>query len=120
MTAKIPAVKTGYTRREFNSLFQVYSAQVYTGLFRDFSVIEARNGYYLAFREEAGKDPLITIEKRILGPERVLFIGYTIGFKGKSLEIARSEKLESFIAQLQDFIEKVKLSRCDNVKQLFG
>lgn len=97
----------GYTRHEFNSIFQVYSSEVYSGFFKDFSFGEVNGRFMMAFREQAGKTPLLTIEKRILGPDRVLFIGYS----GEAREVARSEKLESFTRQLKLFIEKVKLER---------
>lgn len=111
MTVKSSAGKTGYTRREFGSLFQLYSAQVYSGLFRDFSFWEERDCYRMAFREEAGKTPLITIEKRALGPDRVLFVAVSPTDKGTVQEIARSEKLEPFVQQIRTYIEKVKIQR---------
>lgn len=111
MTEKASRAKTGYTSREFASLFQLYSAQVYTGLFRDFSFWEERDCYRMAFREEAGKTPLITIEKRALGPEKSLFVALGPAERGQIPEIARSEKLDAFVDQLRRHIEKVKLAR---------
>lgn len=97
----------GYTRHEFNAIFQVYSAEVYSGFFKDFSFGEVNGRYMMAFREQAGKTPLLMIEKRILGPDRVLFIGHG----PEAREVARSEKLDSFTRQLKLFIEKVKAER---------
>lgn len=97
----------GYTRHEFNSIFQVYSSEVYSGFFKDFSFGEVNGRYLMAFREQAGKTPLLTIEKRVLGPERVLFAAHD----PEGREVARSEKLESFTRQLRLFIEKVKIER---------
>lgn len=97
----------GYTRHEFNSIFQVYSSEVYNGFFRDFSFGEVNGRYLMAFREQAGKTPLLTIEKKVLGPDRVLFSARD----PEAREVARSEKLDSFTRQLRLFIEKVKIER---------
>ncbi len=103
--------KIGYTRKEFGSIFQIYSQNVYTGLFKDFSFIDINGKYFISFREEAGKTPLVTIEKRRLGPDRVLFVATTPAAKNQILEIARSEKLESFIAQLKGKIEILRSAK---------
>ena len=97
----------GYTNREFNQIFQVYSRNVYNGFFKDFSFGEVNGRYLMGFREQAGKTPLLTIEKRVLGPDRVLFSA--VNPEGR--EVARSEKIESFTRQLDIFIEKVKVER---------
>ena len=107
MQQKSVSDAVGYTRREFNALFQVYSREVYTGFFKDFSFGEADGKYLMAFREQAGKTPLLTIEKRVLGPERVLFSARS----PEGREVARSEKLESFVNQMRAFIDRVKLER---------
>lgn len=103
-----PAYAIGYTRREFGAIFQVYSQNVYAGLFRDFSFTEANGRYYISFREEAGKTPLITVEKRRLGPERALFVATTPGPRGAPSEIVRSEKIDAFVEALR---EKIDLMR---------
>jgi hypothetical protein len=97
----------GYTRQEFNAIFQVYSREVYSGFFRDFSFGEVNGRYLMAFREQAGKTPLLTIEKRVIGPDRVLFSARDADAR----EVARSEKLDSFTRQLRLFIERVKAMR---------
>ncbi len=99
--------KIGYTRREFGAIFQLYSQNVYSGLFKDFSFLDMNGKYYISFREEAGKTPLVTIEKRKLGGDRVLFVATTPAQNGLK-EIARSEKLEAFIKQLKGKIEILK------------
>ncbi len=106
----------GYTRHEFNAIFQVYSQNVYEGFFRDFSFGEINGRYLMAFREQAGKTPLLTIEKKVLGPQRVLFMARD----EESREVARSEKLESFTRQLAMFIEKVKMEREGGVDKKVG
>jgi len=68
MSIKPPSQKIGYTRHEFRSIFQVYSQNVYSGLFKDFSFTEVHGRYFISFREEAGKTPLITIEKGQIVP----------------------------------------------------
>ena len=103
--------KIGYTRREFNAIFQIYSHFVYSGLFRDFSFVETNGKYFISFREEAGKTPLITIEKRRLGPDRSLFVATSPGHKGALQDIARSEKIDSFARQLKQKIESLKVGR---------
>ncbi|MEM6781537.1 MAG: hypothetical protein AAF569_06705 [Pseudomonadota bacterium] len=110
--------KIGYSRREFSAIFQIYSQHVYTGLFKDFSFSEVNGRYYISFREEAGKTPLITIEKQKLGPDRVLFIATSPGEKGVLKEVARSEKLDSFVKQVRQKIESLRIDRtsADNVK----
>lgn len=95
------AHSVGYTRHEFGAIFQVYSQNVYTGLFRDFSFIENGGRYFISFREEAGKTPLVTIEKRRVGPERNLFIATTPGPRGSIIEMVRSEKIENFVEALK-------------------
>lgn len=110
--------KIGYTRREFNAIFQIYSQHVYTGLFKDFSFSEINGRYYISFREEAGKTPLITIEKQKLGSDRSLFVATSPGHKGALKEIARSEKIESFVQQVKQKIESLRIDRTsgENVK----
>ena len=103
--------KIGYSRKEFGAIFQLYSQNVYTGLFKDFSFIDINGRYYISFREEAGATPLITIEKRKLGPDRVLFVATTPVEKGVLKEIARSEKLDAFIRQLKGKIEILKSTK---------
>lgn len=105
--------KIGYSRKEFGAIFQIYSQNVYNGLFRDFSFTDTKNRYYISFREEAGKTPLITVEKQKLGPDRVLFIATTPGPKETLVEIARSEKIESFARQLKGKIEILASNRSD-------
>lgn len=92
---------TGYSRAEFGAIFQLYSQNVYTGLFRDFSFTEHSGRFYISFREEAGKAPLVTIEKRRLGPDRHLFVATSPGRQGRLMEIARSEKIQSFVDVLK-------------------
>ncbi len=110
--------KIGYTRREFSAIFQIYSQYVYKGLFKDFSFAEIDGRYYISFREEAGKTPLISIEKQKLGSDRSLFIATSPGEKGILKEIARSEKIESFVTQVKQKIESLSIdcSSADNVK----
>ncbi len=119
MSVKPPySAKIGYTRKEFGAIFQIYSQNVYTGLFKDFSFSEINGKYFISFREEAGKIPLITIEKRRLGPDRSLFVATTPALRHQLVEIARSEKLESFIKQLKgkiDMLRSSKASSSENV-----
>jgi len=103
--------KIGYTRKEFGAIFQLYSQNVFTGLFRDFSFTDINGRYYISFREEASKTPLVTIEKKKLGPDRVLFVATSPGPKNQLVEIARSEKIESFIRQLRGKIEIMRNGR---------
>lgn len=103
--------KIGYTRCEFGLIFQIYSQNVYSGLFRDFSFTEMNGRYFISFREEAGKTPLVTIEKRRLSAGRSLFVATTPGPKGALDEIARSEKIESFVSQLRAKIETMRTGR---------
>lgn len=115
--------KIGYTRKEFGAIFQVYSQNVYTGLFKDFSFTDVNGKYYISFREEAGKIPLVTIEKRRLGPDRVLFVATTPASTARSghqfVEIARSEKIDAFIEQLKAKIVSFRAERSSqNVKSL--
>ena len=76
--------------------------------------------YFISFREEAGKTPLITIEKRKIGPDRSLFVATSPGAKGALTEIARSEKLDSFIRQLRQKIEALRTGRSggENIKSM--
>ncbi len=102
--------RIGYSRYEFGKIFQIYSQNVYSGLFRDFSFTEISGQYFISFREEAGKTPLITIEKRKLGPDKSLFVATTPGPKGEPVEIVRSEKIDIFAdkvrAEIDDLREK--------------
>lgn len=104
------AAKIGYTRYEFGMIFQIYSQNVYAGLFRDFSFTEIKGQYFISFREEAGKTPLITIEKRKLGPDKSLFVATTPGERGEPVEIARSEKIDLFVQYVREKIEGLKES----------
>jgi hypothetical protein len=107
--------KVGYTRSEFGRIFQIYSQNVYSGLFRDFSFAEINGQFFISFKEEAGKTPLITVEKRRLGPDRALFVATTPGPKGQPLEIVRSEKVDIFVeklkAEINDLREKSAVNR---------
>lgn len=103
-----PSHKIGYSRYEFGKIFQIYSQNVYSGLFRDFSFSEIGGRYYISFREEAGKTPLITIEKRRLGPDKSLFVATTTGLKGQPVEIVRSEKIDIFAERVKDEINNLR------------
>lgn len=123
MSVKPPSSqKIGYTRKEFGAIFQLYSQNVYTGLFKDFSFLDMNGRYFISFREEAGKSPLITIEKRRLGPDRVLFVATSpVGPKKQLSEIARSEKLDPFIRQLKSKIEAFRVGKSlsgDNISSM--
>jgi hypothetical protein len=83
-------------------ILQIYSRNVYSGLFKDFSFAEINGHYFISFKEEAGKTPLITVEKRRLGPDHSLFIATTPGPNGQPVEIVRSEKIDLFVSRLQD------------------
>ena len=65
-------IKIGFTRHEFNAIFQLYSQNVYAGFFKDFSFTEDEGRFYISFREEAGKIPFITIEKKKISPRLIL------------------------------------------------
>lgn len=108
MTSQTSTPFVGYSRYEFGKIFQLYSQNVYTGLFRDFSFTEIGGHFYISFREEAGKTPLVTIEKRKLGPERNLFVATTTGPKGQPVEIVRSEKIDLFAERLKEEINEFK------------
>lgn len=100
--------KIGYTRYEFRMILQVYSRNVYSGLFKDFSFAEINGRYFISFKEEAGKTPLITVEKRRLGPDHNLFVATTPGPLGQPVEIVRSEKIEIFAQKLKDEVEWIR------------
>lgn len=108
--------KIGYSRREFNAIFQIYSQYVYKGLFKDFSFAELNGKYFISFREEAGATPLITVEKKKLGPDRSLFVATTPREKGALQEIARSEKIENFVEQVKKKVEAIHVSRASGGK----
>lgn len=113
--------KIGYTRKEFGIIFQIYSQYVYEGLFRDFSFSEINGKYFISYREEAGQTPLVTIEKRRLGPDRYLFVATSAGAKNALVEIARSEKIDAFARQLRQKISAYSLKRelsGDNVRSI--
>lgn len=110
MSFQTPVAKIGYTRSEFGRIFQIYSQNVYSGLFRDFSFSEVNGQYYISFREEAEKTPLITVEKRRLGPDRSLFVATTPGPKGQPVEIVRSEKVDIFVEKLKAEIDEIRES----------
>ena len=111
--------KIGYTRKEFGAIFQLYSQNVYSGLFKDFSFTEIDGKYFISFREEANQIPLITIEKRRLGPDKSLFIATSPGPRHQLVEIARSEKIEAFVNQLETKIESLRQNAPhSNIKSL--
>lgn len=110
--------KIGYSRYEFGKIFQVYSQNVYSGLFRDFSFSEIEGRFYISFREEAGKTPLITVEKRALGADRALFVATTPGVRGQVVEIVRSEKIDLFVERLKDEINALRDMQQSSPKSL--
>ena len=119
MSTKPPFdAKIGYTRKEFGAIFQLYSQNVYTGLFKDFSFLDINGKYFISFREEAGATPLITIEKRKLGPNRTLFVATSPAGKNTLNEIARSEKLDAFIRQLKGKIEILHSAKSNNKSKI--
>lgn len=100
----------GYTRSEFSAIFRVYSEYVFHGLFKDFAFTPAQGRYFISFREEAGKAPLVTVEKRRIGPDRALFVATTPGENGPR-EIARSEKINAFVEQLRTKVASMHTAR---------
>jgi len=110
--------KIGYSRYEFGKIFQIYSQNVYSGLFRDFAFNEIDGRYFLSFKEEAGKTPLITIEKRRLGPDTSLFVATTPGPKGEPVEIVRSEKIDLFAERVKDEINALREESTGRAKSL--
>ncbi len=118
MSFSASAPKIGYTRHEFGLIFQVYSRNVYTGLFKDFSFTEHAGHYFISFRDEAGAIPLITVQKRKLGPDRSLFIATTPGLQGNPIEIVRSEKIDNFVEKLREEVDKLRESKAGGKKTL--
>lgn len=114
MSFQSPSAKIGYTRSEFGRIFQIYSQNVYSGLFRDFSFSDINGRYFISFKEEANKTPLVTIEKRRLGPDRSLFVATTPGPKGEPAEVVRSEKIDIFTERLKAFVQEIAESRKAN------
>lgn len=114
MSFQSAPAKIGYTRSEFGRIFQIYSQNVYSGLFRDFSFSEINGHFFISFREEAGKTPLITVEKRRLGPDRALFVATTPGPKGQPVEIVRSEKVDIFVEKLKAEIDEIRENGAQN------
>ena len=112
------SARIGYSRYEFGKIFQIYSQNVYSGLFRDFSFSDVNGRYFISFREEAGKTPLITIEKRRLGPDKSLFVATTTGPKGEPLEIVRSEKIDIFADKVKDEINAYRENEACRIKTL--
>lgn len=104
-------IKIGYSRYEFGKIFQIYSQNVYSGFFKDFSFSEIDGQFYISFREEAGKSPLVTIEKRKLGHDRSLFVATTTGQGGQIQEIVRSEKIDIFAERLKEEIAQLRETR---------
>lgn len=101
--------KIGYTRREFQQIFQVYANGVFEGLFKDFSFSDGKDCFFISFRADAGQKPLITIEKRKMSPDKVLFIATIPAPKGSFRQVARSEKIGHFIEQLRQAITLLKV-----------
>ena len=112
------SARIGYSRYEFGKIFQIYSQNVYSGLFRDFAFNEINGRYFISFKEEAGQTPLITIEKRRLGPDKSLFVATTTGPKGEPVEIVRSEKIELFVERVKDEINALRESGATRAKPL--
>ncbi|MGB1077777.1 MAG: DUF2794 domain-containing protein [Bdellovibrionales bacterium] len=101
--------KIGYTRREFQQIFQVYANGVFEGLFKDFSFSDTKDRYFISFSADAGQNPLITIEKQKISADKALFIATTPAPKGTLRQVARSEKIGHFIEQLKQAIALIKL-----------
>jgi len=101
----------GYTQTEFRQIMQIYAKGVYSGLFRDFSFSEYQGRYFISFREQAQTTPLITIEKRRLGPDKALFVATRSGGKGQPVECVRSEKIDLFIQRLKEEVGELMALR---------
>lgn len=98
--------RLGYTRYEFSRIFQIYSRNVYAGLFRDFCFADIDGRWFISFKEDACQTPLVTIEKRRLGPDRALFVATMPGPDGGLKMVARSEKIENFVTDLSAAITR--------------
>lgn len=103
--------KIGYTRREFQQIFQLYAQSVYEGLFKDFCFSDAKDRYFISFRADASQQPVITIEKRKLSANSVLFIATTPAPKGTLRQVARSEKIGHFVEQLRQAIQVLNVEK---------
>ncbi len=112
------SARIGYSRYEFGKIFQIYSQNVYSGLFRDFAFNEINGRYFISFKEEAGQTPLITIEKRRLGPDKSLFVATTTGPKGEPVEIVRSEKIDIFTDKVKDEIHAYRDNKACRIRSL--
>jgi hypothetical protein len=103
--------KIGYTRREFQQIFQIYAQGVFEGMFKDFCFSDSKNRYFISFRTDAGQQPIITIEKRKLSATSVLFVATTPAPKGALRQIARSEKIGHFVEQLRQAIQILRIEQ---------
>lgn len=108
--------KIGYTRREFQQIFQVYANGVYQGLFRDFCFSDAKDRYFISFCADAGIKPLVTVEKKKLSSDRCLFIATTPAPNDTVRQIARSEKIGHFVTQLRDAVHLMHVEHSKDKK----
>ena len=103
--------KIGYTRREFQQIFQIYANGVFEGLFKDFSFSDTKDRYFISFSADAGQNPLITIEKKRISADKSLFIATTPAPKGALRQVARSEKIGHFVEQLRQAVTLLNLEQ---------
>lgn len=103
--------KAGYKRFEFTKILSIYSKWNAKGLFKDLRFTDGGAFFYISFCEHAHAQPLITIHKEIPSAKRDLFIATTPGVRGAVIEIARSEKLDSFLTSLDTKIERLALAK---------
>ena len=120
MSAKLPpGEQIGYSKNEFRAILMVYSHYVFQGLFKDFSFSNHHGRYFVAFLEEAGRVPLVTIEKQYPAPDQVLFVATMPGMRGRLIEIAKSETIGPFIQQLTNSIETLCQTRAARPDVIF-
>ena len=97
--------KIGYTTGEFKALIAVYLQNVPDGFLRDYSLTDTKNAFLLSFHRDSRQPPVITVEKRLLGPDNALFVASVTGAKGQVVEVERSGDIGHFVQKLQNRIQ---------------
>ena len=112
------STKTGYKTNEFRAIIGVYQQNVPDGFFRDYSMTDAEEGLLISFHRDSRQPPLITVEKRRLGPDKALFVASMTGVRGEVVEVERSEKIDNFIEKLRHrilILRQMHQSKASNV-----
>lgn len=101
-STRISHKRKGYSRYEFQRIVGIAH---HFSFIKDIQLEQYDNAVTIYFKRHSAHSPIFWVEKYENGPQKSLFVAYSEGARGSVVEIARSEKLDSFIGQLGEKME---------------